>query len=69
MHHRRHRRRGFGRHHGLGRGWYDRERVLERLEDYQRDLEQELADVSDLIKRLKESGAGETEAEEATSTV
>jgi hypothetical protein len=28
--------------------------VLERLETYQRDLEQELADVSDLIRRLKE---------------
>jgi hypothetical protein len=65
MHHRRHRR-GF-RRHGLGRGWYDRERVLERLEDYQRDLEQELADVSDLIKRLKESESGETQ--EATATV
>jgi hypothetical protein len=42
------------RHHrGLGRRWYDRENVLERLESYQRDLEQELADVSDLITRLK----------------
>jgi hypothetical protein len=28
--------------------------VLERLEDYRRDLEQELADVSDLIRRLSE---------------
>jgi hypothetical protein len=63
MHRRRHRHHGFGRHHGLGRGWYDREKVLERLEDYQRDLEQELADVSDLIKRLK---AGEQEPETAT---
>jgi hypothetical protein len=63
MHRRRHRHRGFGRHHGLGRGWYDREKVLERLEDYQRDLEQELADVSDLIKRLK---AGEQEPETVT---
>ena len=43
------------RHHrGLGRRWYDRENVLERLESYQRDLEQELADVSDLITRLIE---------------
>jgi hypothetical protein len=70
MHHRRHRHRGFRRHgfgHGIGRGWYDRERVLERLEDYQRDLEQELADVSDLIKRLKESESGEPE--QATATV
>jgi hypothetical protein len=63
MHHRRHRHRGFRRHRGLGRGWYDREKVLDRLEDYQRDLEQELADVSDLIKRLK---AGDQEPETAT---
>jgi hypothetical protein len=34
--------------------------VLERLESYQRDLEQELADVSDLIRRLKEGGPTET---------
>ena len=67
MHGRRHRHRGFRRHHGIGHGWYDRERVLERLEEYQRDLEQELADVSDLITRLRDSGAGETQ--EATATV
>ena len=48
MHHRRRR-----HHRALGRRWYDRENVLERLETYQRDLEQELADVSDLIERLK----------------
>jgi Ulp1 family protease len=48
-HHRGHRRPPFGRR------WYSNENVLERLEDYQRDLEQELADVSDLIKRLRES--------------
>ena len=49
MHH------GHRRHHrGLGRRWYNRENVLERLEQYQRDLEQELADVSDVIKRLRE---------------
>jgi hypothetical protein len=48
MHH------GRRRHHrGLGRRWYDRENVLERPESYQRDLEQELADVSDLITRLR----------------
>ena len=62
MHHRRHRR-GFRRGYGIGRGWYDREKVLERLEEYQRDLEQELADVSDLITRLK---AGEEQPETAT---
>jgi hypothetical protein len=49
MHHR-HRRFHRG---GVGRRWYEPERVLERLEEYQRDLEQELADVADLIKRLK----------------
>ena len=41
------------RHRGVGRRWYEPERVVERLEEYQRDLEQELADVADLIRRLK----------------
>jgi hypothetical protein len=54
--HRHHRRPPFGRR------WYSRENVLERLEAYQRDLEQELADVSDILRRLKQ---GETQ----TSTV
>ena len=51
MHHR------SGRFHrrGVGHRFYEPERVLERLEEYQRDLEQELADVADLIKRLKDS--------------
>jgi hypothetical protein len=49
---------GHGHHRGyrrppFGRRWYSQENVLERLESYQRDLEQELADVSDLIKRLQ----------------
>ena len=30
-----------------------REELLRRLEEYQRDLEQEVADVADLIRRLK----------------
>jgi hypothetical protein len=58
MHHRRHR--GGWRGAGLGQRWYERDRVLERLESYQRDLEQELADVSDLIRRLQEGGPTET---------
>jgi len=37
----------------VGTRWYERETVLERLEEYRRDLEQELADVSDLIDRLR----------------
>jgi hypothetical protein len=60
---RHHRRRGFGRR-GLGRGFYDSDRVRERLEEYRRDLEQELADVSDLLKRL-----GEPEQKPETTTV
>ena len=57
MHHgHHHRRRGFRA--PFGRRWYSSENVLERLESYQRDLEQELADVSDLIQRLK---AGESQ--------
>ncbi len=28
-------------------------KLLERLEEYQRDLEQEVADVADLIRRLR----------------
>ena len=54
MHH------GRRHHRGLGRRWYERDTVLERLERYQRDLEQELADVSDLITRLR---AGEAPAQ------
>ena len=51
------------RHHrGLGRRWYDRENVLERLERYQRDLEQELADVADVIAHLRDR-PGEAPAE------
>ena len=49
------------RRHGRGRcGPWGRRRVpnaeemLRRLEEYQRDLEQEVADVADLIRRLRE---------------
>ena len=45
----------FPRRGRFGRRWYSRDNVLERLESYHRDLEQELADVSDLIRRLRES--------------
>jgi len=49
MHHRRsHRRRP-----PLGSRFYATDNVLERLDEYQRDLEQELADVSELIRRLR----------------
>jgi hypothetical protein len=54
MHGRRghHGRRHFG--HGSRRHRFpNREQWLETLEEYQRDLEQEVADVADLIRHLK----------------
>jgi cell division septum initiation protein DivIVA len=62
MHHRKFQR----RRPPLGSRFYATDNVLERLDEYQRDLEQELADVSDLIKRLQ---AGEAEAQPETATV
>ena len=51
------------REHRAAHGWRrharrfgNREQWLDRLEEYQRDLEQELADVADVIKRLREGG-------------
>ena len=54
MHHGRHRRHGF--RPPLGARWYSSDNVLPRLEEYRRDLEEELADVSDLIRRLQQEG-------------
>ena len=65
MHPRRHRRHGLGR--GLGSRWYERDNVLERLEQYQRDLEQELADVSDLIRRLRDDAQPQTAPAQPTT--
>jgi hypothetical protein len=48
-------RHGYGRERGLlGRQRLGREEWLQRLEAYQRDLEQEIADVADMIRRLKD---------------
>jgi hypothetical protein len=51
-------------HHGHGRGrihfrgpFPNRLDLLERLENYRRDLEQELADVSDVIEHLRDRDA------------
>ena len=47
-------------HSGYGRRrrrFGNREEWLRRLEDYQRDLEQELADVADVLRRLREEKA------------
>jgi hypothetical protein len=56
---------GHGRGHGFGGcrgggpwggfpGRYNREEWVRRLEEHQKDLEQRVADVADLIRRLKE---------------
>jgi hypothetical protein len=50
---------GYRRGHGFwgfryGWGRLKPEDVLRRLEEYRRDLEEELADISDLIRRLEE---------------
>ena len=50
----RHHRHGFGRR---GRRFPNREEWIQRLEERQRDLEQEIADLADVIKHLK---SGET---------
>jgi hypothetical protein len=43
-----------------GRRYPNREEWLRALEEYQRDLEQEVADVADLIRRLREQPSEET---------
>jgi hypothetical protein len=55
------------RHHGWGRGsrmffrggFPSRHELLERLESYQRDLEQQLADVADVIAHLRDPDEGQ----------
>ena len=53
------------RHHGRGRlprmffrgGFPSRAELIERLEGFQRDLEQQLADVADVLAHLRDSAA------------
>ena len=66
MHNRRFHRRRPPVRPDLGTRFYARENVLERLDEYQRDLEQELADVTELIKRLRaDEAAPEPEPQSA----
>ena len=60
-HHHSHRR---GFRPPFGRRWYSRDNVLERLENYQRDLEQELADVSDVSEHLRDKEAAASQQEQ-----
>ena len=54
-------------HHGhhrhgrirFNRPFPNRQELLERLESYQRDLEQELADIVDLIAHLRDKNEGQ----------
>jgi hypothetical protein len=65
MHHRHHHHeRGHGRIHFRG-PFPNRQDLLERLENYRRDLEQELADVSDVIEHLRDKEAAATSTEQA----
>jgi hypothetical protein len=57
MHRHRHLHGGRGRRH---RRFPSREEWLRRLEEYQRDLEQEIADVADVIRHLKDGEPSET---------
>jgi hypothetical protein len=65
MHHRHHHHheRGHGRIHFRG-PFPNRQDLLERLENYRRDLEQELADVSDVIEHLRDKEAATSQREQ-----
>jgi hypothetical protein len=50
-------------HHGCRHGrrrFPSSEELLQKLEEHQKDLEQEVADVADLIRRLREEKAQST---------
>ena len=61
MHHGHHRR---GRLH-FRRPFPNRQELLARLESYQRDLEQELADIDDLVRHLRDAEAPQQPQETA----
>jgi len=63
MHHRHNHERGQGRIHFRG-PFPNRQDLLERLENYRRDLEQELADVSDVIEHLRDKEAATAQQEQ-----
>ena len=54
MHHR-HQRRGRGPRMFFRGGFPSRAELIERLEGFQRDLEQQLADVADVLAHLRDS--------------
>jgi len=65
-HHHHHHRHPYGRGRLHFRGPFpNRQDLLERLENYRRDLEQELADVSDVIEHLRDRDAAAVQHEQA----
>ena len=58
-----------GRHHGRRRGRRapSREELLKALEERQKDLEQEIADIHDVLRRLRDEGG--TVAAEPTPSI
>jgi hypothetical protein len=58
-HHRHHSRGGRGARMFFRGGFPSRHELLERLESYQRDLEQQLADVADVIAHLRDGDASQ----------
>ncbi len=53
----RHRHRGRCGRKGFGRRVPNREDMLSHLEERQRDIEEELADIAELVRRLKDEPA------------
>jgi hypothetical protein len=51
------------RHRFRGRRTPSREELLKALEDRQKDLEEEIADIHDLLRRLREGGSTSSPAE------
>jgi uncharacterized protein YllA (UPF0747 family) len=51
-----------GRHHRRMRRWRapDREELTKALEERQKDLEQEIADIHDLLRRLRDESSTAT---------
>ena len=57
MHHRHHHGRGYSPRMFFRGGFPSRRDLLERLESHQRDLEQQLADLTDVIAHLRDREA------------
>ena len=61
MHHRQHHRRGNSPRMFFRGGFPNRLELIERLENHQRDLEQQLADIADVLTHLRDREAATPE--------